>query len=176
MRAQVEILAYSAEYDAYEILHDDGIKLWFDEELVHEHIMEEWRRYERKRKLVSKETARLQQTKLETVSEETERIKWGDSKPHNLAMLKDGYVAKKRGYDEYPARAKKNGFNVPLMATHGGPRPRRPRHDADAHVETVPDKTPEPSAEVAAAIAAAIGPSRRRSTRCRSTSARRTRR
>lgn len=149
---QSEILVYSDQYDAYEVLHDDDTRLWFKEDMVIETVMDEWNAFVTKSRKVAKETTLLAKKKLDTVSEESELIIWGNSKPHKLAMLKDGYLAN-GGYDKYPPRAKKNGYNIPLMASWAlGIRinTRSPMPLATAGMR------PQPSAKVQAELRTAI--------------------
>lgn len=47
------------------------------------------------------------------MSPQSTNLLWGNSCPHNLALLKDGYI-RAGGYSKYPPRAKKNRVNVPL--------------------------------------------------------------
>lgn len=130
-----EIVYYSAGHDAYLVLHKNGLRFWFKEALVEEHVLNDWAEYRLKRKREDEQEAKLSEMQLESVSQAPRSIIFGNSPPHNKALLMDGFLTMKdkgdkyRGkkakeryanpdvYERYTEKAKLNGHNIPLLAS-----------------------------------------------------------
>lgn len=130
-----EIVYYSAGHDAYLVLHENGLRFWFKEALVEEHLLNDWAEYRLKRKREDEQEAKLSEMQLESVSQAPRSIIFGNSPPHNKALLMDGFLTMKdkdgkyQGkkarerfanpdvYERYTEKAKLNGHNVPLLAS-----------------------------------------------------------
>ena len=113
---QFEIISYTRQSDAYLVIHADGVKLWFDDvDLIEARVLVKWTEYKAYQARIESESHILDSQKLETVSTESEWVSWGDTSPHNLALINDGYVVQGGPdvFDNYPPRAKKNNSNVP---------------------------------------------------------------
>jgi hypothetical protein len=106
--------------------HEDEVHLWFKEALVNPALLTAWHAYMAKKQKCDQVEDLLSKKALDSVSTEPVYLRWGLSKPHLLAIDNDTYVAKARRkgvttgpalYGEYPPRAKKNGHNVPYLAS-----------------------------------------------------------
>jgi hypothetical protein len=120
-----EIEGYSATFDAYHVVHEDGVHRWYKEAMLGDKLLAEWHAFLAKRQRVDSFEATLKEQRLETVSEAPVYMLWNNSKPHALALQKDGYVTIEQAntndpmvFESYPNRSKRNGHNVAFLA-HG---------------------------------------------------------
>ena len=128
-----EIVYHSAGHDAYLVEHANGRRFWFKSALVEAPLLDAWADYRHKRRREDEQEAKLSEMKLESVSQAPQSIIWGNSPPHNKALLMDGYLNFKPNkfcrkeiidratnpdvYERYPDRAMLNGHNIPKLAS-----------------------------------------------------------
>lgn len=119
----MEIVCYTATFDAYHVVHEDGVHLWYNEAMLPDELLAEWHAFLAKRQRVDSIEATLKEKRLETVSDAPVYMLWNNSKPHAYALQMDGYVTIEqantndpRVFASYPERSKRNGHNVAFLA------------------------------------------------------------
>ena len=69
-----EIEGYSATFDAYHVVHEDGVHRWYKEAMLGDKLLAEWHAFLAKRQRVDSFEATLKEQRLETVSEALRKL------------------------------------------------------------------------------------------------------